>query len=284
VIAHRPPYAPALVAFFGIGHDVAVGLRLGSPGMGWLALSWGEPLLPWWGHPEFRGKPTWRGWGGPHEKDRFAFKPGRPHDVSHFHYRNAAVPRSVVFEANDRFGRHGGHDGYRRLVRTDNLAPVRGELPVKPDAHSRLGGAPGAPGHPLTWRIVRWCLRIRRREHAAMAERGSGRGQSGSAAHALCIPTRASLDGIAASGIRTQGSSERERPTVERRFGDMRPPSGPSPGTSEAARRPRPGGGSEPPRPVAPEARPPASSPSTRQTPRAQANPAAAETGVQDAR
>ena len=44
----RPVYAPALVAFFG-GPSVRV--AIGVPGVSWVALSWGEPLVPWWGRP-----------------------------------------------------------------------------------------------------------------------------------------------------------------------------------------------------------------------------------------
>src|SRR5437762_2053287 len=58
----RPVYAPALVAFFGApGVRVAVG----TPFVSWVALGWGEPVIPWWGSPRFVGRPWWAGWGGP---------------------------------------------------------------------------------------------------------------------------------------------------------------------------------------------------------------------------
>ncbi len=50
-----PVYAPALVGFFSFG-----------PRCGWVALGWGEPLIPWWGRPGFIGVSWWGGWGGPH--------------------------------------------------------------------------------------------------------------------------------------------------------------------------------------------------------------------------
>jgi hypothetical protein len=48
-VVARPVYAPALVAFFG-GPSVGVCFSIGSSVVGWVALGWGEPLLPWWGH------------------------------------------------------------------------------------------------------------------------------------------------------------------------------------------------------------------------------------------
>ena len=60
----RPVYAPALVAFFG-GPSLRVGVNVGGPVLGWVALGWGEPLVPWWGRPGFAHVPTWGGWGGP---------------------------------------------------------------------------------------------------------------------------------------------------------------------------------------------------------------------------
>src|SRR3989475_5980654 len=42
----RSAYAPALVGFFG-----APGIRatVGAPVVSWVALGWGEPVVPWWG-------------------------------------------------------------------------------------------------------------------------------------------------------------------------------------------------------------------------------------------
>jgi hypothetical protein len=254
VIAHRPPYAPALVAFFGIGHDVAVGLRLGTPGLGWVALSWGEPLLPWWGQPEFRGRPSWRGWGGPREGDKVAFLPGRPADLGHFRYRNAALPHSIVFEADDRFGRSNRHVAYHRLDRTDELAPVQGELPVKPNPQNLFGGAargvrppPALANRPVV------------AAHPLPEIRGPGRTEAAGAGNTATQQTRyVSPPGrpwteLPRPEFGAQGGSERERPSIQRRFGEMRPPSGPPPGPTEARQRQIPTGGSGQPRPAVPE-------------------------------
>src|SRR6266545_2108634 len=61
-VVTRPVYAPALVAFFG-GPGLSVSVS--GPLVGWVALGWGEPVVPWWGRPGFIREPSWRGWGGP---------------------------------------------------------------------------------------------------------------------------------------------------------------------------------------------------------------------------
>jgi hypothetical protein len=257
VIAHRPPYSPALVAFFGRGNDVSVGLRLGAPGLGWVALSWGEPLLPWWGRPAFRGRPTWRGWGGPREEDKAAVAPGRPIDFSHFHYRNAAIPHSIVFDSDAHFGRHEGHVPYRRLDRTDGLAPLHGELPVKPDAQSLPGGAPRSV-RPPPGLVNRPVVAA----HPPPEIRRPWRTEAGAKAKAAAPQTR-----YVAPPVRpwtelprpqfgTQGGSERERRSIQQhRFGEAKPPSAPPPATSETTKRQMPSARSAPTRPVAPEVR-----------------------------
>ncbi len=52
-----PVYAPALVAFFG-GPHFGIRIGFGAPAVGWVALGWGEPIIPWWaplGSLAFRG-------------------------------------------------------------------------------------------------------------------------------------------------------------------------------------------------------------------------------------
>jgi hypothetical protein len=269
VIAHRPPYAPALVAFFGSGHGVTVGLQVGAPGMGWVALSWGEPLLPWWGKPEFRGRPTWRGWGGPREGDKFAFVPGRPGDVSHFHYRNATVPHTIVFDPDGRFGRNDGHVAYRRLDRPDGLAPVHGELPVKPNAQSLFGGAPkgirpppGLMNRPVV--SAHPPPEVRRPWHREAA----GEGKAATPQTRYVSPPARPWTELPRPEFGVQGGSERERPSIQRRFGEMRPPSGPPPAPSETTKRQIPTGKSEQPRPVIPEVRVPGVHPVREAAPR----------------
>ena len=96
----RVVYAPALVNFF-----------QGDAGLSWVALGWGEPLLPWWGRPTFRERPWWGGWGGPRE-----------HYHDNYHYRNRDVGHAVIG------GRDHDFDRYRS--RGAMPPPVRNGRPV----------------------------------------------------------------------------------------------------------------------------------------------------------
>jgi hypothetical protein len=128
-IVVRPAYAPALVAFFG---TPAVGVQVAGPSIGWVALGWGEPVMPWWGRAGFVGRPWWGGWGGPRVKQVTV-------------YRNVTVVNAVVAVRSDRFGRGAVQEA--RIARPDvhDLRPVRGRLDVKPEAASFRG----ANGHAL---------------------------------------------------------------------------------------------------------------------------------------
>src|SRR5262249_30304925 len=64
-ILPQPVYAPGLVAFFG-APGVGVSVDIGAPFVSWVALGFGEPVIPWWGGGGFVGRPWWGGWGGPH--------------------------------------------------------------------------------------------------------------------------------------------------------------------------------------------------------------------------
>jgi hypothetical protein len=101
-VVRRAVYAPALVAFLG-----GVGLTVGAgPAVAWVALGWGEPLVPWWGRPGFIHVPSWRGWGGPRFVNNVAVSRTT---VVHVHtinvYRNARVRHAVMVVEPERFGR-----------------------------------------------------------------------------------------------------------------------------------------------------------------------------------
>jgi hypothetical protein len=137
----RPVYAPALVAFYGApGGSVTVA----GPSVGWVALGWGEPCVPWWGRPGFVGRPWWGGWGGPR--------------VQHVHvHRNVTVVNAVVVVRSDHFGRRGVQEA--RIARPDlkKLEPVRGPLAVKPEPASftpRTGQAARPPEAPVSRAVV----------------------------------------------------------------------------------------------------------------------------------
>jgi hypothetical protein len=93
-IVATPVYAPALVAFFG------------GPVVGWVALGWGEPCVPWWGPPGFRQRPWWGGWYGPRVVNNVVVTNTTVVNVQDIHvYRNMTVPNAVVAVNEDHFGR-----------------------------------------------------------------------------------------------------------------------------------------------------------------------------------
>jgi hypothetical protein len=134
----RPVYAPALVAFFGVAPGVSVSIGIGAvPAVSWVALGWGEPLIPWWGRPGFVGEPWWGGWGGP-----------RVATGVHHHTRIAVI---AVAERN-----FGGPVRARpfRADASHKLEPVRGALPVRPGPAS-VAAASGKTVRPPPAAVTR---------------------------------------------------------------------------------------------------------------------------------
>jgi hypothetical protein len=125
-----PLYAPALVAFFG-----------GASAIGWVALGWGEPCLPWWGPVAFIGRPWWAGWGGPRIVNNIVVTHTTVvHERDITIYQNRSVRNALIAVHQDRFGR--GAVGGERLARVEPqaLAPLRDALvPAR-----ALSPAPGA--------------------------------------------------------------------------------------------------------------------------------------------
>jgi hypothetical protein len=118
----RPVYSPALVVFFdNPSPGVIVGPGLG---VGWVALGWGEPVVPWWGR---RGhEPSWRGWGGPRVVNNVVINNTTVVNVQNITvYRNASVPHAVVAVDRARFG-HGPITATRAFqVDPQRLRPLR---------------------------------------------------------------------------------------------------------------------------------------------------------------
>jgi hypothetical protein len=105
-VVRRAVYAPALVAFFG-APGVSVGISIGGPGVGWVALGWGEPLIPWWGRPGFIHRPWWGGWGGPRRINNRVLHHGTVVTVRDIHhYHNTRIHNALIVVDKDRFG-HG---------------------------------------------------------------------------------------------------------------------------------------------------------------------------------
>jgi hypothetical protein len=140
-----PVYSPALVAFY--GPSISVNIGFGVPYVGWVALGWGEPLVPWWGPVGFVGNPCWWGWGGPRIVNNINIYNGDVVNANQINfYRNAGAPGGMVRVPKDKFAGFpvsqarvdAGHGG--------DLKPWRGgKLPV--DGGRSLGAADGGrPG------------------------------------------------------------------------------------------------------------------------------------------
>jgi hypothetical protein len=145
-IVARPVYAPALVAFFSAP---GVRVKVGVPFVSWVALGWGEPVVPWWGRPGFVGRPAWHGWGGPRVVNNVVVqKTTVVHANDIRTYRNAGVHRAVVAVPPERFGRARVQDARVNEIDTRRLEPVRGPLRAVPETARRGEPAGRAPRTP----------------------------------------------------------------------------------------------------------------------------------------
>jgi uncharacterized protein DUF6600 len=135
-IVARPVYAPALVAFFGApGIEVTVG----APVVSWVALGWGEPVVPWWGPPGYSGRPRWAGWGGPRVVNNVVINRTTNVNVTNITvYRNVTVQNAVVAVRQDHFGGHRVEEARVAQIDPHRLQPVRGPVPVRSEAPSAV--------------------------------------------------------------------------------------------------------------------------------------------------
>ncbi len=131
-------YSPALVAFFG-GGGFRVGVSVGVPvaPVGWVSLSWGEPVYPWWGPSHYHDRPYWGGWGGDRvviNNTKIVNKTKIINNVDG--YRNSRYRDGMVVVKGDRFGR--GDVRSARLDRYDrqNFRALRSNENVKPGRES----------------------------------------------------------------------------------------------------------------------------------------------------
>lgn len=114
-----------------------------------MALGWGEPLVPWWGHPGFIGVPWWGGWGGPRVVNNVVINRTTVVNAATINvYRNASLPNAVVATRQDQFGR--GVGAHVRIAQLDphQLEPLRGKLPIQPAAASLTASLARAPRPP----------------------------------------------------------------------------------------------------------------------------------------
>ena len=150
-IVARPVYAPALVAFFG-GPGFRVGI--GAPFISWVALGWGEPLVPWWGGPGFVGVPCWHGWGGPRIFNNVFVNHTTIVNVHRpTGFVNTRVRDAIITVPRDGFGARPVDRLRTRTPSPATLRPLGGGLPVRPAALTSRrpaserprGAAPAAP-------------------------------------------------------------------------------------------------------------------------------------------
>jgi len=140
-----PVYAPALVAFFG-APGVGVSVSVGFPFVSWVALGFGEPVIPWWGPVGFAGQCWWGGWGGPRYVNNTIIQHNTYVNVRNVTvFQNTRVNNAVIAEHRDHFGQ--GHVEHVRLTAADaqRLRPIHGQLGVKPTPASLVA----KEGHAL---------------------------------------------------------------------------------------------------------------------------------------
>lgn len=135
VVLQRPVYSPALVAFFGVNNR--------GPGLGWVALSWGEPLVPWWGRRGFIGQPSWGGWGGPRVVNNVVVKQTTVVNITNIVYANNHVANALITTNSQQFGAGQIHGTSDRLGgQGREMEHIRGALPVQPNQLSLVADAP----------------------------------------------------------------------------------------------------------------------------------------------
>jgi hypothetical protein len=141
VALRRPVYAPALVAFFGSRPGLSVGVG-GLGGIGWVALGWGEPLIPWWGQRGFIGQPWWGGWGGPRMINNIVVRQMTVVNVNNISYTNRRISNALVATTHDQFGRGHIQGTVSHIPRQEKeMEHIRGALPMKPNSSNLVSDA-----------------------------------------------------------------------------------------------------------------------------------------------
>jgi hypothetical protein len=172
-IVVRPVYAPALVVFFGAP---GIHVSIGAPLVSWVALGWGEPVVPWWGRPGFVGRPWWGSWGGPRVVNNVVVNQTTVVNVNTITvYRNSGIQNAVVAVPQDRFGRASVREARVAPGQIDvrRLEPVRGELRVAPAAASFVA-ASGKAAPPPEAALARPVVATRPHATRSIAPRTEG--------------------------------------------------------------------------------------------------------------
>jgi len=147
-IVARPYYAPALVAFYS-GGGFSFGFSFGTPYLGWVALGWGEPLIPWWGPAPFRRYAYWAGWGGPRIVNNIVIQNNVRIESGKIHrHKHAGEHGSFVAVKRDDFGHRNAEHARQKGVGPDKLDLVHGDLGVRPGRDSVVPGGKAAKQPP----------------------------------------------------------------------------------------------------------------------------------------
>jgi len=244
-VVRRPVYSPALVAFMVRGHDVSASIGIGLPGLWWVALSWGEPVLPWWGRSERRGHPRWAGWGGPRIVNNMVIRQTTVIKAEDIHFHNAGLPRAVLTLPADKFGRERIRPVAETRYRAAEFAPLRGGLPVKPSRASLFGGAPRgvAPPREIVSRPVVSTRLPRERAQAEAWQDDQARLRSRDATESRYVvsPHRHAEDArsLPRPSRGAEVGPERPPPPLPPRYGEVRRSAPPSPAASRSQPPPR---------------------------------------------
>jgi hypothetical protein len=216
-VVRRAVYCPALVAFYGVGSGASISIG-GS--VGWVALGWGEPLVPWWGRSRFIGRPYWGGWGGPRVVNNVVVKNTRTVNVTHIQHVNTRANNGFIAVPRERFGK-----GYVQTMGTplqiQQKTFVRGALPVKPGRESVTIGVPGkvrVPARALDRPVI--ATRAPREHKLPWAAPGEARIVQPGAGSGRALPSRESQRFITVP----KPAREPVRPQFGERAGDERPP------------------------------------------------------------
>lgn len=272
-VVRQPAYAPALVAFFNVGPNASIGFS--SAGVGWVALSWGEPVLPWWGRPGFAGRPWWGGWGGPRVVNNAVVRNAAFVNVNKINYSNFRVNNAVNATTHDRFGTGRMHDTPVHVTQTAGWANIHGALPVRPGPASLVAGARNGARPPES--ISNRPVMATRMPHEPKLPWRSVSSKPGIGAapgqHYVLVPKRASTD-LPRPEFGTQTGAERSRPDSPPNFGERRNETAPDSAGRAQARTVSPTGsqpGSDllrtaPAQPAAPIPRPATAQPGTQQS------------------
>ena len=243
-VVTTPVYAPALVGFFG-GPSVGLSIGLGGPIVGWVALGWGEPVVPWWGRAGFIHEPSWRGWGGPRVVNNVVINNTTVVNVQTINiYRNTSVQNAVVVVPENHFG-HGPITSVRvSQLDVQRLQPIHTAPQIAATPASFVPTASRGIRPPED--SVKRAVVATRAPHAAPAEVSGGTtgGPAGGprpAPRLVSVPPSSATTPVPPRP--SLGQSGVERPMTDR----ARPPSPPRLGPTPGAPSAPPGQGPKPP-------------------------------------